>query len=501
MSKVKDSAAPVRVRFAPSPTGDFHVGGARTALYNWLFARHHGGQFILRIEDTDRKRFDADSLQKLLEGLQYLELDWDEGPDKGGPHEPYTQSERLDIYADHVQRLIDSGHAYRCFCSPERLQKVVEEQKTQKSSFIGYDRHCRSLTPEASQQRVENGEKHTVRFKMPLEGESTVQDQIRGEISFRNDQLQDAVLMKSEGTPTYHLANVVDDHLMQITHILRGDEWVNSWPLHIHLYHAFGWDPPVMAHLPIILNPAGKGKMSKREQRAPDGHLLPVFVRQFQSAGYLSEALVNYMALVGWSFDDQTEIMTREALIERFSLDRVHTSPAAWDYEKLDHINSHYLRQMTVDDLADRLTPFLEKEGITAGKDRIRRIVPLIQERIVRLDEVVEKTDFFFMDELPEYDPQIMIHKKGDRDSTLKALEKALTLFTDDQLEFTHDGLSERLREAAKELGLKAGVMFQPIRVAVCGKLIAPPLFETLEVLGRETVMKRVRNAIAILSQ
>ena len=303
---------PVRVRYAPSPTGDFHVGGARTALFNYLFAHHNGGKFILRIEDTDQKRYNPEALTWLIDGLNYLGLAWDEGPDIGGDFGPYTQTERLDIYQKYCQQLIDDGHAYRCFCTPERLAAVRKERQKQK--LTGYDRHCRNIDPTESAERAANGESFTVRLKVPLDGEVSFQDAIRGEIIIKNANLQDAVIMKSDGIPTYHLAVVIDDHLMEISHIFRGDEWVNSTPLHIHLYNALGWEPPVFSHLPIILNPTGKGKMSKREGRAPDGRVLPVFVRTFKELGYLPEAMVNYLALVGWSFDDKTEIMSRDEL-------------------------------------------------------------------------------------------------------------------------------------------------------------------------------------------
>jgi glutamyl-tRNA synthetase len=483
---------PVRVRYAPSPTGDFHVGGARTALFNYLFARHHSGKFIIRIEDTDQKRYKPEALTWLLNGLRYLGLDWDEGPEVGGDYGPYIQTERLDIYQKYCQQLIDTGHAYRCFCSPERLETVRKERQKQKLS--GYDRHCRNIDPDEAAERAARGESHTVRAKLPLEGEITAHDVIRGEITFQNANLQDTVLMKSDNIPTYHLANVIDDHLMEISHILRGDEWVNSLPLHLHLYSAFGWMPPVMAHLPLILNPTGKGKMSKREERAPDGRVLPVFVRTFQEMGYLPEAMVNYLALVGWSYDDKTEIMSRDELIERFSLERVNASPAAWSYDKLDHLNGHYIRQLSVEDLTDRFLPYLAAESVKIDRAAMLRITPLIQERITTLGEVVSRFEFFFVDELPDYDSADLIPKKGDVALALTVLQRATQTLS--AIDFTHDALETRLRAGADSLGIKAGQMFQPIRVAVCGQKAAPPLFETLEVLGKETSLKRIDKAI-----
>ena len=486
-------STPVRVRYAPSPTGDFHVGGARTALFNYLFARHHGGSFILRIEDTDQKRFNPEAVDRLLRGLRYLGLDWDEGPDKGGPYGPYTQTERLGLYGRYCAQLLEGGFAYRCFCTPERLETASKSRQA-KGLNPGYDRFCRNLDPEQGAMRANLGEPHTVRFKAPLDGEITVHDLIRGDITFHNSILQDAVLLKSGGMPTYHLAHLVDDHLMEISHILRGDEWVNSLPLHVHLYSAFGWEPPIMAHLPLILNPTGKGKMSKREDRAPDGRLLPVFVRSFEETGYLPEAMINYLALLGWSFDDKTEIMSRAELIERFGLDRVNASPAIWNYEKLDHFNGSYIRLLSIEDLAGRLLPFLEAAGYRVEKEKLLAVVPLIRERITRLSDAVAVADFFFLEELPPYNTADLIPPKGDAKLALAVLERARQVLA--TADFHRDSLEAALRPEAEALGLKPGSMFQPIRVAACGRKAAPPLFETLEVLGRDVCLKRIDQAI-----
>jgi len=486
----------VRVRYAPSPTGDFHVGGARTALFNYLFARHHGGRFILRIEDTDRKRYVPEALGWLLDGLRYLGLDWDEGPEVGGDYGPYIQSERLEIYREHAGRLLESGAAYRCFCTPERLEQVSAERQRQGLS-PGYDRHCRNLEPAEAVRRARAGEPHTVRFRAPEDGELRVRDQIRGEISFPNSTLQDAVLLKSDGVPTYHLANVVDDHLMEITHILRGDEWLSSLPLHIHLYRAFGWEPPVMAHLPLILNPTGRGKMSKREERAPDGSIRPVFVRRFRELGYLPEAMINFLALLGWSWDDKTEIMSRQELIERFSLERVNPAPAVFNYDKLDHVNGYYIRQLPVEELAERLAPFFEAAGMPADRTELLAVVPLIRERITRLSDAPAVADFFFRDELVPYPISDLIPDKGFREQALTSLERARAVLG--EVDFRKEAIEAALRAEAARLGIKTGQMFQPIRVAVCGRKAAPPLFETLEVLGRTKCLRRIEEAIAKL--
>jgi glutamyl-tRNA synthetase len=487
---------PVRVRYAPSPTGDFHVGGARTALFNYLFARHHGGKFILRVEDTDQKRYNPDALTWLMDGLRYLGLDWDEGPDIGGDFGPYTQTERLEHYQHACRQLIDNGHAYRCFCSPERLNTVRQER--QKQGLSGYDRHCRAIPPAEAEARAAANEPFTVRLKVPLEGAVTFHDAIRGDITYQNEQLQDTVIMKSDGIPTYHLAVVVDDHLMEISHIFRGNEWVNSTPLHIYLYQWLGWEPPVIAHLPVILNPAGKGKMSKREGRAPDGRVLPVFVRTFKELGYLPQAMVNYLALVGWSFDDKTEIMSRQELIERFTLERVNPSPAAWDYDKLNHFNGVYIRMLSAEELAGRLMPYLEAAGIAADYETILKLAPSIQERLTVLSDAAEWVDFFFVDELPAYDLNELVPRKmslADIPAILTAARDTLS-----GTEFNHDALDAALRETAGELGVKPGQMFQPIRVAVCGKKVAPPLFDTLAVLGKAKTLSRIEAALARLA-
>lgn len=487
---------PARVRFAPSPTGFFHVGGARTALYDYLLARNTGGSFIIRIEDTDQKRYNPESVPDLLAGLRYLGLDWDEGPEVGGDYGPYYQTERLDIYNKYTQQLLDAGHVYRCFCSPERLAELNQERQKAKLG-PGYDRTCRNIDSAESNRRAGAGEPFVIRLKIPLEGSITLHDVIKGDITIENEMVQDAVLVKSNGIPTYHFAVVVDDHLMKITHVIRGDEWVSSFPIHLHLYNYLGWDLPQFAHMSVILNPSGKGKMSKRETRAPDGKLYPVFLHTFKELGYLPEALFNYLALVGWSYDDKTEIMTREELIERFSLDRINTSPAAFNYEKLDHFNGVYIRNLSVGDLTDRLLPYLHAAGVKADRETMLKITPPIQERLTLLTDAVEWVDFFFVDELPSYDFSQLVPKKMSLEDIPAILQKAREILA--ETEFTHDALDSALREGAQAMELKAGQMFQPIRVAVCGKKVAPPLFDTLEILGREKVLNRLEQTLSKL--
>jgi len=475
----------VRVRFAPSPTGYLHVGGARTALFNWLFARHHDGVFILRIEDTDRTRYEPEAVQNIMESLRWLGLEWDEGPEVGGDYGPYFQSQRLDIYQKYAQQLVDSGHAYYCYCSPQRLAQMREEQRRRGESNLGYDRHCRYL---AARQRADyeaQGIVPVVRLKVPLEGQTSFHDVLHGDTTVDNASLDDLVLLKSDGYPTYHLANVVDDHLMEISHIMRADEWLPSVPRHVLLYDAFGWDIPVYAHLPVILAPTGKGKLSKRHGG--------VAVHEFQQDGYLPEAMVNFLALVGWAYDDKTEFFTRQELIERFDLAGVSKSPAAFSYDKLEWMNGVYIRMLPPDDLAGRLRPFLEQAGLAADQPTVRRLGPLIQERLKKLSEAVEWVDFVFVDQI-SYDPSLLVDRKMTAAESLAALRKARETVAA-LPNFEEETLEAALRALADELDLKAGELFGIIRVAVTGKKVAPPLFGTLSVLGRERVLERLDYA------
>jgi len=486
----------VRVRFAPSPTGYFHVGGARTALYNWLYARHSGGQFILRIEDTDRTRYMPDALPDLLEGLRWLGLGWDEGPEVGGDYGPYFQSDRLPIYQEYAQRLIDQGLAYRCFCTPERLEAMRLEQ--QAKGLSGYDRHCRFLTRAEIAEREADGIRPVVRLAVPLGGQTEFDDLIRGHIVVDNAQLDDLVLLKSDGYPTYHLANVIDDHLMAITHILRGDEWLPSVPKHILLYNAFGWNVPVQAHLPTILDPSGQGKLSKRKKKAADGREMLTYIHEFQQAGYLPEAMVNYLALVGWSYDGETEFFSRPALVDRFSLERVSKAPAAFSYDKLDHMNAAYIRSLGPNDLSGRLLRVLLRHGVAADIDTVLALEPLVRERLRTLEDVVPLTDFVFAEDLA-YEPATLVQKGMDPASTMRALvavREALATLS----KFEEAAVEERLRSLAEELGLKAGTLFGTVRVAVTGRTVSPPLFGTLAVLGKDKTLARLARAAEALA-
>jgi glutamyl-tRNA synthetase len=480
---------PVRVRIAPSPTGYFHVGSARTALFNWLYARHHGGQFIVRVEDTDRTRYNPEAVPDLLVSLRWLGLEWDEGPEAGGDYGPYYQSERLDTYQHQANWLVERELAYRCYCSPERLAALREEQRRKKQG-VGYDRRCRHLTAAQRAEYERQGITPVVRLKVPLEGQTSFHDVLYGKVTVENHTLDDLVLLKSDGYPTYHLAVVVDDHLMEVSHIMRGDEWLPSVPKHVLLYKAFGWEIPVFAHLPLILAPVGKGKLSKRHGG--------VEIRDFRQQGYLPEAMVNYLARLGWSYDDKTEIFGREELIRYFDLSGINNSPARFSYERLEWLNGYYIRQLETADLAERLVPFMDQAGYDVTAIDMRPIVPLIQERLKTLGEVPEKAGFFFAGELT-FDADLLIGKKMSAPESLTALRRAreeLASLPDFKAATTEPSM----RALAEALGLKAGQLFGIVRVAVTGKKVAPPLFDTMAVLGQEECLDRLDRAIEALS-
>lgn len=496
------SISPARVRFAPSPTGYLHIGGARTALFNWLFARHTGGQFILRIEDTDRNRFVPDSLADIMTSLRWLGLDWDEGPEIGGPYGPYFQSERLELYQHWADWLVAQGKAYRCYCTADELEQMRAAQIARKQD-PGYDRRCRHLTPDQRAAREATGASWVVRLAVPIFGQTTFHDAIRGDITFDNAKITDAVLLKSDGWPTYHLANVVDDHFMAITHILRGDEWLSSVPLHWHLYDAFGWEPPIWAHLPVILNPNGQGKMSKREILRPDGSTIPVFVHSYRHMGYWPAALVNFLCGVGWALDGSTEIYDIETAIAAFDIANVQASPGAFPADKLEWMNGVYLRQLGLEALLEALLPHLSQAlNLPAGQLRqdagLRLLLPFVQERIKRLSDAADYVDFLYADHIVLPEPAELIPPKTTSAQTRVALETAA-----DRLAtlpaWGEPAIEPALRHLADELALKPGQIFTPIRIAVTGKKVAPPLFVTLEAIGQQTVVARIRQAAALL--
>ena len=479
--------AKVRVRFAPSPTGEPHVGNLRTALFSWLFARRHGGKFIVRVEDTDRERYVEGALDAILDSLRWLGLDWDEGPEVGGPYEPYLQSERLQHYEASAQELIDRGFAYHCYCSRERLEEMRTEQQRKKLP-PGYDRRCRNLSPEEGRELMGQGTPPVVRFKMPLSGNTRVRDLIRGEVTWQSELLDDFVILKSDGYPTYHLANVVDDHLMEISHVLRAEEWLPSTPRHVELYRALGYEPPLFAHLPMILGP-DRAKLSKRHGASS--------VLEYRDEGFLPEAMVNFMALLGWSLDDKTDVMPRDVVLEHFSLDRIGKAGAIFDNEKLLWMNGVYIRQLSLEELADRVLPFLEVDSAPSvggiDRDYLLRILPLVQERLKRLAQASELTGYFFQGEIA-YNPDDLIQKGMDADTTIRALRRALSVLSQTKA-FDAHSLEEVLRATCADLGLSGRQFLGALRVATTGRTAAPPLFETMEVLGKERCLDRIEAA------
>jgi len=474
----------VRVRFAPSPTGYPHLGNIRTALFNWLFARHNNGSFILRIEDTDVARRVEGAVDTILDSLRWLGLDWDEGP--------YFQSERLEMYREAADQLVREELAYLCYCSPQRLEAMRQEQ-TKRKQPPGYDRRCRHLTREQKAGLEVSGAPPVVRFKSPLEGQTSFHDLIRGEIVFENSTLDDFVLLKSDGYPTYHLANIVDDHSMAISHILRADEWLSSTPRHVLLYQALGWQPPQFAHLPMILG-TDRSKLSKRHGATA--------INEYRDQGYLPEAMINFLALLGWSLDDKTELLSREEIVKHFSLERVSKTAAVFNRDKLDWMNGVYLRNLSLEDYSERAISFLERDLPSEVErpldtDYIRQIMPLIQERAKTLAEVPQLSEFFFVDKL-EYDAGLLLGKL-ESGQVVKILQATMTK-VEGLGNWDAASLEAVLRPMAEELNLKTGVFFGLLRVATTGRTAAPPLFQTMEVLGKERCLERLKTALDKLS-
>jgi glutamyl-tRNA synthetase len=480
-------AETVRTRIAPSPTGDPHVGTAYVALFNYAWARKNGGRFILRIEDTDRERSSPASERMIFEALHWLGLDWDEGPDVGGPFGPYRQSERFQLYREHAERLVAEGAAYPCFCTRERLEALREEQRRAKVAHaLGYDGHCRTLSPEEGRRRRAGGEPHVIRLAMPRAGETVVADLLRGDLSFDNTLVDDQVLIKSDGYPTYHLANVVDDHLMAITHVVRAEEWISSLPKHAQLYRAFGWEPPVFCHLPLLRNP-DKSKISKRKN--------PVSLNYYRRAGYLPEALLNFLALQGWAIAEDREEFTLEEFIASFELSKVTLGGPVFDLEKLTWMNGKYIRKLTAPQLLERLRADLLSDSY------LLEVLGLVHERVEKLEDFVEYSRFFFVGEL-EYDAEAMgklVAKRHTAAQTAQALDRLLEENLDQLLDWRPDRIEETMRAFCDANGWKTSELFMPVRVAVTGKAATPPLFETMAVLGKEICRRRLRRAVQVL--
>lgn len=486
MPLIGDLTTMVRVRIAPSPTGDPHVGTAYIALFNYVFAKKHGGQFVLRIEDTDRTRSKPEWESMILAALRWAGLSWDEGPDIGGPHAPYRQSERGHIYAQHAQQLIERGQAYRCFCSADRLDHLRKEQLARKEQ-VGYDGHCRKLAAADVASRLGDKLPFVVRLAVPDTGTTVVKDELRGEVSFENQQIDDQVLLKSDGMPTYHLANVVDDHLMEITHVMRAEEWITSTPKHVLLYRAFGWELPTFIHMPLLRN-QDKSKISKRKN--------PVSINYYKEAGFLPEALLNYLAMMGWTMPDAREKFTVAEMIEQFTFDRISLGGPIFDVKKLTWLNGLYLREMSPERLAAQV------RDTVFAPDKLAAIVPLIQARIEKLEDFVEATSYFFAGDVP-YDAETlasMIPKEKTAADVVAAIEAVLEVI-DAMPVVLAQPLEASLRELADKLGIKAKDLFMPLRVAVSGRSATPPLFDTMAVLGKERCRRRLRQVMTLLRQ
>jgi glutamyl-tRNA synthetase len=494
---VNETARTPRLRFAPSPTGFQHIGGFRTALFSWLYARHTGGDFILRIEDTDTARTVEGAVDFLIDGLAWLGLDFDEGPGVGGPFGPYHQTQRRALYQQYTNQLIESGHAYRCYCTPERLDQMRKEQMAQKLP-PRYDRRCRYLSEAERAANDAAGLRWTVRFAMPLDGETVVHDELHGDITFKNADIDDFIILKSDGLPTYHLAHIVDDHLMEVTHLLRAEEWISSAPRHVHIWNALGWQPPLLYHVPDVLG-KDKKKLSKR-------HNAPSWV-ELKQQGFLPEAVFNFLALIGWSFDDKTEIFTREELIQAFTLDRIGVAGGIYDAEKLAWMNGVYIRKLSLKEFTLRALPYMERPEAEGGLpdsiarpldfDYASRVLSLEQERLRTLGEAAHAVSFFYTPEI-EYETPMLVQKGMDVSRTRVALEQARDLLSSSGA-WDHDAMETPMRALAEELGLKTGQLFGSVRVAVSGRTATPPLFAMMEVLGREQTLRRIEQAIARL--
>ena len=472
----------VRTRIEPAPSGSIHVGNARTALFNWLFARHHGGSFVLRIADTDAKRATEENYLAVLEDMRWLGLEWDEGPEVGGPHGPYRQSERFELYADAAAKLLESGAAYRCYCTAEELEEDRKKAQAEKRS-PGYGGRCRDLKPEEISEMEASGRVHSIRFRVPQGRTITFQDAVLGEMSTDLGLTPDFVIQRSDGSPTYMLAVTVDDLDMGITHIIRGNDLVASTARQILVREALGTDElPVFAHLPLLIDEKGR-PLSKRWG--------DVAVRAYRDQGFLPEAMVNYLALLGWSFDDKTNIFSVDELVERFSLERVGKNPAAFDVAKLEWVNGHYIRESDPKAIARALVPFCEREGLPAGTEEglrlLESVTPLLTERMKRLTEAPPMIRFLFQRVRP--DEKAAKALEG-QDEYLAAVADRLGALE----KWTTAAIEEAMRALAEERELKPKKAFQPVRAAVTGTLVSPPLFESLELLGRDETLARLRE-------
>lgn len=488
----------IRVRFAPSPTGFLHVGGARTALYNWLFARHHGGTFVLRIEDTDLARSTDESVQGILDGMRFLGLDWDEGPHVGGDFGPYFQTERLGLYQKYTDQLIEAGRAYECFCTPEELAEQREAQREQKLD-MHYDGRCLKLTEEQKEAYRAEGRTPVIRFLSEKEGATEFDDLIRGKVRFPNTQVDDFVIVKSDGVPTYNFAVVIDDALMEISHVIRGDDHISNTPKQIQLYKALGFPVPDFAHIPMILG-SDKTRLSKRHGATS--------VTQFDEEGYLADAMVNYLALLGWGYDDSQTLFTRDDLIQKFSLDRVSKNPAVFDFQKLQWMNGVYIRELTLEQFYEKALPHLQRAGLVSAElsseeeTNVKQVLKELQSRVKLVSEVVEMARYFFTDDFA-YDEKVatkFLLRPEVRDEASSILEYLRTGFAETEV-FGEAELEAVFKSAMEKFELKLGKVIQPLRVALTGTNVSPGIYEVLEILGKDTALARIDRALAAIKQ
>ena len=468
----------VRVRIAPSPTGDPHVGTAYMALFNYVFAKSRGGKFILRIEDTDQSRARAGSERMILESLKWLGLEWDEGPDIGGSSGPYRQSERTEIYKEYTDQLMAKGEAYPCFCTAERLQAMREKRKSE-GLGAGYDQHCLGLSADAVAERKAAGDAYVIRLKMPKEGVTKFQDELRGEISFENQQIDDQILLKSDGFPTYHLANVVDDHLMGITHVIRAEEWISSTPKHVQLYKSFGWEQPTWVHMPLLRN-SDKSKISKRRN--------PVSLTYYQQAGILPRAMVNFLSLMGWSFGDDVEVFSLAEMIEKFQFKQISLGSPVFDLTKLTWLNQQYVQKMSESEFVG----FVRDNVVS--EQYLKRIYPLMLQRVPKFEEFFERASFFFSGSLV-YEGLNVIPKSKDA-KEVRGMLSDLAERIDAADAWQASGIQAMMDEHRQELGWKPKDYFMTVRLIVTGRKDSPPLADSMEVLGREMSRFRLRDAI-----
>lgn len=488
---MSDQSKPVRVRFAPSPTGELHIGGARTAIYNWAFAKAMGGSFILRIEDTDPERSTEENKQVILRAMKWLGLTWDEGPEVGGDFGPYLQTQRFDTYTSALERLKQRDAVYPCFCTKKELDEKRAAAEKSEGGYSGYDRTCRNLSKEEAQRRIEAGEPHVWRLKVPENhGPIEFHDAVYGDMSFPIEVMDDMILVRTDGTPTYNFAVVCDDANMQITHVIRGDDHLSNTPRQILIYEALGFEVPTFAHLSMILGADGR-KLSKRRNATS--------VEQYQAMGYLPDALVNFLALLGWSLDGETTIIPREVLCKEFSLERITRKDAIFDETKLDWMNGEYIKAMGAKAWVDAVSPFLieagltTKEAIEENEEWYEKLYPLVAERMKRLTEAPEKLAFIFDGptvKLDEKSVQKNLLKEGCRAD--EVLRKVRAILADESIPWQCDPLQDTCRELVDTLGLKAKLIFQPIRVAVTGSQVSPPLFESIELMKRSDVVARI---------